>query len=298
MSIRVMTMVFDRYPVGGSERLLALAMADHARDDGTRIWPSLDELARKTMQSRSTVQRQISKMLASGWLERVSDRTGRGHTNEYRIAQVWIEGGLLPSQVAPPPVTDADPGYPQGGQGDTLSSGQKGVIQNAKGVTTDVKGVTAMTPESSEPSMNHTPLPPDGGAAGFDEVFAEYPNHANRSKALRRWGRLRPDPALQRAMRSAIAVQRQSTKWTKDGGQYVPEFHTWLRNSGWLDGVAAQGGGAWDDTRSGIEAMGREHGIGPWDEVAFGCGRGETFMAYTQRVRRLVERPREELECA
>ncbi len=101
MSIRVMTMVFDRYPVGGSERLLALAMADHARDDGTRIWPSLDELARKTMQSRSTVQRQISKMLASGWLERVSDRTGRGHTNEYRIAQVWIEGGLLPSQVAP-----------------------------------------------------------------------------------------------------------------------------------------------------------------------------------------------------
>ena len=295
MSIRVMTMVFDRYPTGGSERLLALAMADHARDDGSRIWPSLDELARKTMQSRSTVQRQISKMLASGWLERVSDRTGRGHTNEYRIAQVWIEGGLLPSQVASSRVTDAEPGYSQGGQDDTLSPDQKGVIQNAKGVTTDVKGVTAMTPESSEPSKNHTPLPPDGGATGFDQVFSEYPNHANRAKAERRWRRLGPDAALQRAMLAAIAVQRHSVKWSKDKGRFVPEFHTWLRNAGWRDDVSECAPALpWDTDRRTIEAKAAELGMRPWNEADLSVNR-ETFQAYTARVRRMVE---QEAECA
>ena len=37
MSVKVMTAVFERYPVGGGEMLLALALADHASDDGTRF---------------------------------------------------------------------------------------------------------------------------------------------------------------------------------------------------------------------------------------------------------------------
>ncbi len=38
-------MVFDRYPNGGGEMLLALALADHAHDDGTHIFPSIARLA-------------------------------------------------------------------------------------------------------------------------------------------------------------------------------------------------------------------------------------------------------------
>ncbi|WP_155736553.1 helix-turn-helix domain-containing protein [Variovorax paradoxus] len=295
MSIKVMTMVFDRYPVGGSERLLALAIADHAHDDGTHIYPAIDTLASKTMQSRSTVQRQIAKMLAIGWLERVGSKTGRGYVNEYRISSAWIRGELLPSQVAPPLVTDVEPSYPQAGQIDTLISAQKGVIQNEKGVIHDVKGVTAMTPESSEPPKNRTPLPPEGGATGFDQVFAEYPNHANRAKAERRWRRLRPDAALQQAMLAAIAVQRHSVKWSKDKGQFVPEFHTWLRNAGWRDDVSDRGPVVpWDTNRSTIEAKAAELGMAPWNEGDLSVNR-ETFHAYTERVRRLVE---QEVECA
>jgi len=99
MSIKVMTMVFDRYPAGGNERLLALALADHARDDGTRIWPSVAELARKTVLSRSTVQRLIRSMLERGWLEQVHTATGRpGDTNEYRVNATWMAGGNLPER--------------------------------------------------------------------------------------------------------------------------------------------------------------------------------------------------------
>ena len=51
MSVKVMTAVFERYPVGGGEMLLALALADHASDDGTRVYPSVKALAEKTRQA-------------------------------------------------------------------------------------------------------------------------------------------------------------------------------------------------------------------------------------------------------
>ena len=324
MSIRLMTMVFDRYPEGGSEMLLALAMVDHARDDGTSIWPSVDELARKTRQSRRTVQRQIAKMVASGWLEQVRAATGRrGLTNEYRVCAAWVAGEELPATgVNLTPVEDAAEN-PTGDRltphqtpevihtGDRLApdeGGARGVTRDARGVTGDARGDTAMTPESSGTINNHTPLPPGGGASGFDELFAIYPNHDNRSKAERRYLRLAPNAALQQTMRSAIEAQRLSKRWTKDDGEFVPEFATWLRNERWRDVPRAlvPGGMAWHETRSGIDAKARELGLEPWDEAAFSVGRGEPYPVFSARVhaafneqlKRIVKDNAREVTCA
>lgn len=129
---------------------------------------------------------------------------------------------------------------------------------------------------------------------GFDQVFAEYPNHANRAKAERRWRRLGPDAAMQQAMVAAIAMQRHSVKWTKDNGQFVPEFHTWLRNAGWRDDVSTRGPVVpWDTNRSTIEAKAAALGMAAWNEADLRVNR-ETFEAYTERVRRRVE---QETEC-
>lgn len=152
MSIKVMSMVFDRYPSGGMERLLALAMADHASDDGTRIWPSVDELARKTMQSRSSVQRQIRRMVETGWLIQVRSATGRpGVTNEYRICREWIEGGLVPVPERGVNLTPLSPSAPAevihtGVNLTPVSEPERGVTTAERGVTRDERGVTAMTP--------------------------------------------------------------------------------------------------------------------------------------------------------
>jgi hypothetical protein len=156
-----------------------------------------------------------------------------------------------------------------------------------------------MTPESSRTVRNHTPLPPGGGASGFDELFSIYPNHDNRLKAERRYNRIAPDAALQRTMRSAIEAQRLSKRWTKDGGEFVPEFSTWLRNERWRDEPRAPGttGGAWDETRSGIDAKARELGLAAWDEAAFSLGRGESYLAFTARVKRAAVEARE-VACA
>jgi hypothetical protein len=307
MSIKVMSMVFDRYPSGGMERLLALAMADHASDDGRRIWPSVDELARKTMQSRSSVQRQIRRMVATGWLIQVKTATGRpGVTNEYRICPEWIEGGEVPPPergVNLTPLDDAPPAevIHTGVNLTPVSEPERGVTTDERGVTGDERGVTAMTPESSEPSMNQSPLPPGGGASGFDELFAIYPNHDNRLKAERRYRRMAPTAAQQQAMRTAIEAQRLSKRWTKDDGEFVPEFATWLRNERWRDEprapLSAPAAGAWHETRSGIDAKARALGLAPWDEAAFSVGRGETYLAFTARVRRAAEQAGEAV-CA
>jgi hypothetical protein len=47
--------------------------------------------------------------------------------------------------------------------------------------------------------------------------------------------------------------------------------------------------GLWDATRSSIVAKAAEFGMGPWDEYKFQIGQGESFAAYTARVRARVE---------
>lgn len=93
MSVKVMNEVFDRYPNGGGEMLLALALADHAHDDGSHIFPSIKKLAEKTRQSERTVQYQLRKMQSMGWLILVSNEGGgRGRAREYAINRGWIKG--------------------------------------------------------------------------------------------------------------------------------------------------------------------------------------------------------------
>lgn len=93
-------MVFDRYPNGGGEMLLALALADHAHDDGTHIFPSIARLAEKTRQSERSVQYQLRRMEQSGWLLLVNAGIGGrrsgsgegGRTRQYRINPEWMKG--------------------------------------------------------------------------------------------------------------------------------------------------------------------------------------------------------------
>lgn len=96
MSIKVMNAVFGRYPNGGGEMLLALALADHASDDGTRVYPSIKALAEKTRQSERSVQYQLRRMQESGWLILVNaGNGGRSMHSEYRISLDWIKGAEI-----------------------------------------------------------------------------------------------------------------------------------------------------------------------------------------------------------
>lgn len=133
MSVKVMTAVFDRYPNGGGEMLLALALADHASDDGSRVFPSVKALSDKTRQSERTVQYQLRRMEESGWLILVgTGNGGRSMAREYRISLDWIKG----ADIAPI---------------------QKGAIDDIKGATDDTKGCNPRQErvQTIAPANNH-----------------------------------------------------------------------------------------------------------------------------------------------
>jgi hypothetical protein len=99
-----MSLVFDYYPNGGGEMLLALSLADFSDDDGGRIFPSVPTLARKTRQSERNVQYQLKKMMQSGFISLV-EKNGGGRfkgkkykSNEYRINIVFFAMG---EEIAP-----------------------------------------------------------------------------------------------------------------------------------------------------------------------------------------------------
>lgn len=133
-----MTMVFDRYPNGGGEMLLALSLADFAEEDGTRVFPSIKQLADKTRQSERTVQYQLRKMEDSGWLILVnSGNGGRNQRREYVISPEWIKG----ADFAPLKRVQ--------------SATEKGATDGIKGANDDKKGCNGLHPHIPviEPSI-------------------------------------------------------------------------------------------------------------------------------------------------
>lgn len=168
-------MVFDRYPNGGGEMLLALALADHAHDDGTHIFPSVARLAAKTRQSARTVQYQLRAMESSGWLVLVNRGTGgrqagglMGLPREYRINPSWIKGAEIAPFESDPARADLNTrselsdAAAKGADSAPLSSAGKGAKQRGKGCKTArlrvqndaSKGATAVAPEPRATKSN------------------------------------------------------------------------------------------------------------------------------------------------
>ena len=186
MSVKVMSMVFDRYPEGAGEMLLALALADHAHDDGSKVFPYVDTLAGKTRQSIRTVQRQLQQMQARGWLQLVNAGDGgRGRAREYRISAAWLAGGECEAAEQAPiaAVNDAQSTRnPHNQKGDKVTpfirpkktaKGDIAVSPFTKDHATErvtngaIKGDTAVSPaiEPQEPSLKPIPPQPPRGEA-------------------------------------------------------------------------------------------------------------------------------------
>lgn len=87
MSLRVLTIVWDRFPEGGSKLLAMLALADWAGDDGGRIYPSVATLAAKIRMSERHTKRLLDELIGDNWIELISkeNKGGRKRSNRYRV---------------------------------------------------------------------------------------------------------------------------------------------------------------------------------------------------------------------
>jgi len=94
VSIRLMTAVWSTDMPSAGRKLVALALADIADDEG-RCWPSVRHIARKCSMDERSVQRHLRDLEREGLIER-QDRPGRS-----RI--YWLRGDILspPSKCHP-----------------------------------------------------------------------------------------------------------------------------------------------------------------------------------------------------
>lgn len=196
MSVRLLSVVWDGFPGGGSDLLAMLAFADWSDDDG-RCWPSMAAIASKARLSRSQAQRVVHGLISAGYLSVTGNETGGapGSTRQYRINVATLTGR---ASATPTGRTNAT--------GSVHATGRTGAQEGPHpcGET----GRTHATQTVSEPSVNrqHTPdaknprrvisPPPDKSEPeGFADCWSAYPKREggnSRADALKAYrGRLK-----------------------------------------------------------------------------------------------------------
>lgn len=131
MSVKQMAMVWD-LDLEPNHKIVLLAYADHADDDGDNVYPSLGRMAHKTGYSTDQIRRISRQLVEAGLMELVEKGVGRGKPHRYRLT--LEKGSKLPS---------------------FKSKAEKVASAKEKVAPEPIKGGIAMPPEPSEPSVNH-----------------------------------------------------------------------------------------------------------------------------------------------
>jgi predicted phage replisome organizer len=69
----------------------------------------------------------------------------------------------------------------------------------------------------------------------FDKFWKVYPNKTGKKYAKQCFAKLKPTEELVERMIKAIEEQKNTEKWRKDNGQYIPNPSTWLNQGRWED---------------------------------------------------------------
>ena len=264
MSVKMMSLVFERFPYGGNERVLALALADYAHDDGSHIFPGHENLARKALISERTVVRLLQKFVKIGWLVKVtSGNSIRGVANNYKINPNWIKGDNLTPE----------------------STDSLGVTNETLGVTNQTIGVT---PEviTGDIAMSHQPS-------------LTINNHQETTPRARETNPITPKPEGLLACRliklniSVTSMNPILCKWVSDNipNELIDQCVELARQNkpwpekiapGYLDAIIRnelkpKTDNSWLMTDEGTIAKGRELGID--------ANMGESMADYRQRLR-------------
>jgi DNA-binding transcriptional regulator YhcF (GntR family) len=85
MSVRLMSMVFEADGITSTQKLVLLALADHAADDGTSIYPSVETLANKTCLSNAAVRKALKELRGPVGVIRIARRFTSRMPNKYAI---------------------------------------------------------------------------------------------------------------------------------------------------------------------------------------------------------------------
>ena len=144
MSISATNHVWKHTTYPAAQSYILLAIADIVNDlNGNLFFLGVPKLAKKTKCSERTVQRALAQFVKDGWLEELTEGTGRGNTTEYQFHFI---------------------------KGDNLSETQRVTPEALKG---DKPGTQRVTNDASIHllELNRTQV------TQFDEFWKIYPKH-------------------------------------------------------------------------------------------------------------------------
>lgn len=112
-----MSLVWDNFNRGGSEKLAMLALADWCNDDGLSLHPSIRGVAEKINVSESQARRILHKFIKEGFLEVIANHGGGnpGQSRHYKLnVKMLATPGMdaTPSASATPSMDARDPLHP------------------------------------------------------------------------------------------------------------------------------------------------------------------------------------------
>ena len=146
MSISLMTDVW-KLPLQAPRKMVLLALADNANDEGTDCWPSVGKLVEKCSMSERAVQGHLAALEEGGYIKR-HERLGRSNKFTIHVERIRLEilektkaSRSTPAESAPPADVDKSP------------------PQNLHPSPSNPHGIN--TPAESAPLQNLHPTPAD-----------------------------------------------------------------------------------------------------------------------------------------
>ena len=227
MSIKIMSLVWEKGPQNQAERFVLLALADFANDAG-ECWPSVDAIAAKTCFKERGVRQILRRLEDAGWLA-TAIGGGRHGCNNYRINPAPHAPllGEKPGMVCPPA-----PNAP-------------------RHETTNTRHMTAQNPAPHAPEPSRTIKEPSlSRIHSFEAFWDAYPHRDGKR------GKKPSAAKFERVIAAGVSAQTvidaakryAADKRVRDG--FAKDPITWLNQAGWEDEIASSPAKAASPTRN------------------------------------------------
>lgn len=204
MSIRCQTWVYEHSEATGNDRLVLLAIADEADDDGRNAFPGIDRIGHKARVPKRTTMRCLERLEASGDLVvNRPEQRGRGHHNTYVV--VMGKGDNLA------PIPDAE---------ERRAKARKGAQPYLIGSLP----IDPLTPTETDttPRIDF-----------FEHFWKAYPRKTAKGAARKAW-----PAALKAAGGDGDAIVQGANRYRHDPNRedaYTVHPDRWLREERWSD---------------------------------------------------------------
>jgi uncharacterized protein YdaU (DUF1376 family) len=124
-------------------------------------------------------------------------------------------------------------GKAQQNQGDIFNDANAMRTHSEGNATNTNTNTNTNTKQHHNGAVDKSPV--DNSMELFELFWYHYPKKVGKEAARKAWKKLKPDGFLCEQMNTALAWQKQSDQWQKDGGQFIPNPSTYLNQGRWLD---------------------------------------------------------------